>query len=71
MTRSLIALALAALTAGCAGPQIDPTGTFGCATASTLTGRATTMYVRAEYQGTITAGPDCSVSIQVDKRPSP
>lgn len=53
------------LLAGCAAPQIDATGTVTCASWSSLTARATTVYLHAEQPGTVVVQPDCTVAVTV------
>jgi hypothetical protein len=56
---------LCLLLVGCAAPQIDTTGTVTCATFSTLTTRATTVYISADAAGTVIVQPDCTVAVTV------
>lgn len=57
---------LCLLLAGCAAPQIDATGTVTCATFSTLTTRATTVYINADSRGAVVVQPDCTIAITIE-----
>jgi hypothetical protein len=61
----LKAILLCLLLTGCALPRIDTAGTVSCTTWSTLTVRATTVYIHADRPGTVVVQPDCAVAATV------